>query len=390
MKLLYLIVFCYGLVYCEDEIIKSPKALSFNQLENLDDIFNFENVDENMEHFDQELNLNFLKKIESSSGYIDAKDTFKLIPCKNYFSLFKRINGKYSHQGKILYPNKFSKPSSIFVADNGDSFIAVFSRFDKKIEEYEYKLFVWHREKNNMYSRSYLGYVDSAAMSEDGSSIVGFNIGLKKSYYWKLKNNEFKLTNDSNIVNRSNNPLIGINRDGSRFFILDKSLLREKSGDPTDDYFLELDIFETPDDGSSLRQAYGFLLPAKSAIADLNSQGDIMVLCFISKRLNTMTYTEEYCTGADCFTETKNIPELLIINLKDLKGNPDLLYYAKVNKMPSRLQIQSENNSLLLGFEDHYDLYNFNLPNRQKIVSEVKAKISCEKLLSSLDDKILD
>lgn len=397
MKLLILVILLQGLVIAHEasnkaaqNVIEAPNNLTFGELESLDNIFQFENVDENIEHFAQELDVNFLKRLETGSGFTDDQDTFKLIPCATYFSLFKKLNGRYKYLGKILYPNKFNTPSSIYIAKHGEAFVGVFSRFEKKIEEYEYMLFVWLKQRENCYKRFNLGYINAAAISNDGSTIVGFNTELNKSYYWKLKNGEFELSNYVSISNRSNKPMIGINEDGSRYFILDQELIAQKRNKPVDDYFLELDLFETKDDGFSSSQVGRYLLPASRAVGDLNAKGDMMVLYFKPTYKKFRRGENQNCYGDKCENARTNPGKLLIINFKDFVKNPDLLYYAHISQAPDRLKIKSDINALLLGFVDYYDLYQFKLPKLQKIVPEVKEKINCTELLASLDNQILD
>ncbi len=390
MKLKYSIMFAHLFVLSEDILIKSPKALTFNELETLDDIFEFENVSEKIEHFDQELDLNFLKRVDSGAGFIDSNDNFKLIPCRNYFSLFKKINGKYVYSGKILYPNKFNSPTSIYLSSNGDSFISVFSRFDKKAEEYEYKLFAWLKDKGNSYKRFYLGYVNAAAISDDGSTIFGFNTDLKRGYYWKLKNDRYKLVNDSLISNRSNNPLIAINKDGSRFFILDTKLISKKTNMPIEDQYLEFDIFEAGDGGSFLNELYGFLLPATKAVADIDSTGKLITICFQIKKPKAAKVKDGFCTGVACEVENSDLPKFLVIYLNENKKSTDLLFYANINEIPNRLKIKSGINAILFGFDNYFDLYEFKLPEIKKIIPEVEKSIDCQSLLANLDDQYTD
>jgi hypothetical protein len=386
MKLLYLLIFYLYSAIAEDRLIKKPDALSLQELNLLDEIFEFENVDETMEHFDDELDVNFLKSQASSSGYVDENDTFKLVPCLSYFSLFKKINGQYSYFGKILYPAKHNRPSSIYISQNGDSFISVFTKYDKKAEEYEYKLYVWLKDRKNMYRRFYLGYINAANISSDGSSIVGFNSDLKRGYLWRLKNNKFELVNDSIISNRSNRPLIGINKDGSRFFILDKELAPERPGLPIDDHYLELDIFDVENEGTTLNNIFNFYIPATRAIADLNSSGNQIVLSFMPKKSKISIVENAFCTGVNCSIENILLPKFLIINLNKSQKT-DLLYYANLAKIPDRLKVNSQINSLLLGFDDHLDFYEFKVPELQKIMPESTVKINCSDLLSGIDDQ---
>ena len=390
MKLLYLILFSHLLIFSGNVSIEVPKALSLNELDELDMIFQFENIDDNIQHFEQELDLNFLKKIDSSHGYIDDQNKFKVVPCRNFFNLYRKKNNKFEHIGKILYPQKFYRPSSIFVSDGGKSIISVMSKFDKINEVYDYQLFAWLQEGPNKYKRFNLGYIDNAAMSSDGSTIIGYYSGSNKSYYWRLLEGRYTLTNDT-IVHRyrSSRPLISINQDGTRYLMLNHELTTDSIINTVDNYYIELDLFETTDGGSSIAQTAKFNIPAEMALADLNAKGDIMAI-FYQPTVSRFQpdRPKYYCIGGEnCEKTDPSKGKLLIINLKDFIKSPDLLFYGVMNKAPDRLKIESNANLLLLGFENYYDLYEFKMPALQKIVPEVKEKINCSDLLASLDDQ---
>jgi hypothetical protein len=388
MKLLYLILFSHLFVFAGDATIEAPKALSLKELDELDIIFQLENIDDNILHFEQELDLNFLKKIESSSGYIDEQNKFKVVPCRNFFNLYRKKNNEFVYIGKILYPQKFYRPSSIFVSDGGKSIISVMSKFDKINEVYDYQLFAWLEDGPNKYKRFNLGYIDTAAMSSDGSTIIGYYSGSNKSYYWHLLDGRYKLTNDTNIHRyRSSRPIISINQDGTRYLMLNHELTTDSIINTVDNYYLELDLYESTTGGSHIDQTGRFNLPAKRAYADLNAKGDIMALYYEPTESRFQPGQNYYCIGENCEKIDPSEPRLLIINLKDFYKSPDLLFYGIMNKSPDRLKIESDSNLLLLGYENYYDLYQFKMPELQKIVPEVEEKISCESLLASLDDQ---
>jgi hypothetical protein len=170
--------------------------------------------------------------------------------------------------------------------------------------------------------------------------------------------------------------------------MLNYELTTDSLINPVDNFYLELDLFESTDGGSNIVQTNKFNLPAKKALADLNDKGDIMALYYEPKESRFNPDENNYCIGENCEKIEPSEPRLLLINLKDFSKNPDLLFFGRMSNSPDRLKIQSNANLLMLGYKDYYDLYEFKLPKLQKIVPEVREKISCEDLLASLDDQI--
>lgn len=377
----FIMLFCHLFLMGTEDLSQTTK-ISIQDADLLNNAFALTDVEENRiikEVVDHRSTESLLK--ESSEGFTDRFNKFKLIPCRHYFNLYKKINNKYKFLGKIMYPKKYFRAKSVTIAEDGKAFSAVLSKYDTKEESYEHKLFVWRQQNDQRaYKRFMFDGVNAGTLSQDGKTVVGFLFGKKNITYWSFKDDEYKFIDDANIHDLSENSLMGINGDGTLFFILDTILPEGHRYLPIFMYVLE---------NNNIKLIKRFELPAKIAYADLNNSGDEMAIA----------YTLQERFFADYHLSPKvSSSHLIVLDIKDLTKAPELLALLNINRSFDRVRLKYDGKSILLGDGNFYSIYELGPVIHKKTVPE-KPQLNCQKLLADfsyltdledLDDQALE
>lgn len=364
MKLLPITIVFWHLCFAVEDLAQATK-ISIQDADLLMNAFGL--TDEQENRILKEGNSSTIKELlqESSEGFTDRYNKFKLIPCRHYFNLYRKVNNQYKYTGKIMYPKKYFRPESVMIAQDGKSFASVFSKYDTKAEIYVHKLFVWRQQDNNpkSYERFMLGAANSAALSQNGQIAVGFDLNDNKIYYWAFQEGYYKLVDDAYTHDLSTNTVMGINGDGSRFFILDTIL-------PAGHRYLPMFLYTLDDNNIKIHKR--FELPAKIAYADLNDTGNEMAIAYSLQERFFANYQ---------LSPAVSKSHLVVLDLSNLDKPTELLAFLNINRTFDRVRLKYDGKSILLGDGNFYSIYDIG-PVLQRKVEIEKPQIDCQKILA--------